>query len=328
LDHRRPFAALLTQISLILFACLAATASNKLNLREARWTVADPARLYKHVMFEPNDCSAPAPADQASADIGAVAFRNPLLLGGQAARLGLSCNTCHRSGRGNPDFAFPGLSGDPGTADVTSSLMSRMRDDGKLNPVPIPDLSGLPETHKVSRTEPGRLESFIRGLIVEEFDGAEPPPAVLAGLATYVRSLGGPPEAPGCAVVIANAIQAGGVLKLYQRAVRAAQGALEHHDVPTALVMLSGARTTLGMIDERYAQPGLERARAVLGVEDTIIAADMAALRRGQAVNLAPLMRRIPALAALLERGKALSLYNGALVARTLNTKVAFRLEE
>ena len=33
------------------------------------------------------------------------------------------------------------------------------------------------------------LKPFIRGLVVEEFDGPEPTPAVMAGLVAYVRAL-------------------------------------------------------------------------------------------------------------------------------------------
>ncbi|MGF7473737.1 hypothetical protein WFJ45_23635, partial [Salmonella enterica subsp. enterica serovar Minnesota] len=73
-----------------------------------------------------------------SARIGRAAFNSPLLLGGQAARAGLSCASCHRNGRGNPDFHFPGISGAPGTADVTASLLSSHRGDGQFNPKPIP----------------------------------------------------------------------------------------------------------------------------------------------------------------------------------------------
>src|SRR5687768_90851 len=71
--------------------------------------------------------------------------------------------------RGNPDFLFPGLSGAVGTADVTSSIMSSHRGDGTINPKPIPDLAGPPAERIVSRAAESRaLESFIRGLIVEE----------------------------------------------------------------------------------------------------------------------------------------------------------------
>ena len=48
--------------------------------------------------------------ERRSAEIGRVAFRAPLLLGGQAARGGLSCASCLRNGPGNPDFHFPGIS--------------------------------------------------------------------------------------------------------------------------------------------------------------------------------------------------------------------------
>ena len=128
------------------------------------------------------------PAARQSVAIGRAAFRAPLLLGGQAARAGLSCASCHRNGRGNPHFSFPGLSGAAGTADITSSLMSRMRGDAVFNPKPIPDLAVGP--HRISRDpRSDALEDFIRGLVVEEFDGLQPPRAVLKGLGDYVRAM-------------------------------------------------------------------------------------------------------------------------------------------
>ena len=88
------------------------------------------------------------------------------------------------------DFHFPGISGAPGTADVTASLMSSHRGDGIFNPRPIPDLAGDPARLKVSR-DPRRedLKRFIHGLVTQEFDGPEPSAAVLDGLTNYVRSL-------------------------------------------------------------------------------------------------------------------------------------------
>ena len=159
-------------------------------MRAARWL--PPERQAHRLAYEPTECLAPAADARAlrRIAIGRAAFRTPLLLGGQAARAGLSCDSCHRNGRGNPDFRFPGLSGAPGTADVTSSLMSSHRGDGRSNPTLIPDLSGPAHALKVSRDPSARaLEAFIRGLIVEEFDGPEPTAMTLDGLAGYVRAL-------------------------------------------------------------------------------------------------------------------------------------------
>ena len=117
---------------------------------------------------------------------GQIAFHTPTLLGGQAAKAGISCASCHVNGRDNPHFSFPGVSGAPGTADVTHSFFSSHRGDGQFNPVLIPDLA---KPGKISRDREGELEQFMRGLIVEEFDGAEPDHAVLDTLAVYVRAL-------------------------------------------------------------------------------------------------------------------------------------------
>ena len=58
--------------------------------------------------------------------------------------------------------------------------MSTKRGDGAFNPKAIPDLAGDPAKLKISR-DPAKqdLQTFIHGLIVDEFDGPEPPPEVL-----------------------------------------------------------------------------------------------------------------------------------------------------
>ena len=97
----------------------------------------------------------------------------------------MSCATCHPSGRGNPAFLLPELSDKPGTADVTSSLMSSHRGNGVFDPKPIPDLT-VPG--KVSRDPASpALATFVHGLITEEFDGNEPPPVAFEGLLAYLR---------------------------------------------------------------------------------------------------------------------------------------------
>jgi len=149
-----------------------------------RWLApgADAARILTH---QPAEClSLPRDAEAAwRVEVGRAAFRTPLLLGGQAARAGVACATCHRNGRANADFDFPGVSGAPGTADVTASLFSAHRGDDLFDPRPIPDLAGPMDRLKVSRDEASpALKTFIRGLVTEEFDGDPPLEAVLDGL--------------------------------------------------------------------------------------------------------------------------------------------------
>ncbi len=120
---------------------------------------------------------------------GALLFGSPVLLGGQAAKAGLSCDACHRNGRGNPDFIFTGISGRPGTADVTHGLFSNIRADQVFNPVNIPDLAADSGRASVDRELDGVLEAFLTAQIVEEFSGSVPTPRVVSDLAAYIRSL-------------------------------------------------------------------------------------------------------------------------------------------
>jgi hypothetical protein len=268
-------------------------------LREARWT--DPAALPRSLSWAPSECLRPprSPAEARAVGIGRIAFRTPLLLGGQAARAGMSCATCHVNGRGNPGFRFPGLSGAPGTADVTASLMSSHRGDGIFNPKPIPDLAGPPGKLKVPRTAPGALETFIHGLVTEEFDGSEPPPEVLAALAAYVRALD--PAACG---------RGDAPVRLAKRLaeIDSAVGLARTSDGETRRLLLAAARSTLGAIDERFA--GLEADRALLRAAD----ADLNAIRLNEA-GFGRWEAAWPARKRRLQRNESKSLYAPARVA-------------
>jgi hypothetical protein len=275
LDRPRRRSSLL--IAFTAGGALAATAAPPLHA--LRWVApgADGARILTE---RPVEClTAPESASEAYlVEVGRAAFRTPLVLGGAAARSGVECETCHRNGRANRDFRLPGLSGAPGTADVTSFLFSPKRGDEIFDPRPIPDLGGPKSALKVSQASgsPG-LERFIHGLVTEEFDGAEPPPAVLAGLAAYVRALS--PSA--CPAVATEPVTVEADAENSRRAVRAGLAALANNDPPTALVMVGAARTTLGDIAERYAAPELAGDLERLRVADLDLAAAIADIRRG-----------------------------------------------
>ena len=269
MDPGRALARLLNALPLLLLLGAAADGS-RVPIREARWLA--PGAFYQGLSREPSECFArPAdPAERRRAEIGRIAFRAPLLLGGQAARAGLSCAGCHRNGRGNADFVFPGLSGPPGTADITASLMSSHRGDGRFNPKPIPDLSGPRDALKVPQGRRERaLETFIRGLVAEEFDGPEPTPEVIDGLAAYVRALR--PEAcrrSDRPITLASRLALAGEA--------AALAAAERGE--TRRLLLAAARSQLGAVDERFTLPGGEPARAILRSAD----AELRALRSGK----------------------------------------------
>jgi hypothetical protein len=236
---------------------------------------ADPGRALGSV---PTECLKPAsdPAAALRIEVGRAAFRTPVLLGGQAARAGINCETCHKGGRTNPDFLFPGISGDPGTADVTNALFSTHRDNGVFDPRAIPDLSGPKANLKVNQDPAARkLEPFIHGQITEEFDGPEPPPAVLAGLAAYVRAL----DPAACLARARQPLTVALLMSDARRALAAAKAEAAAGDVAAAVVMAASARSRLGLVDERFAGPALAAPRRDLRAADAGLAAIQAALR-------------------------------------------------
>lgn len=277
MDRKRP-AGRLILAALALFLG-GAGAAGLGGIHPARWLApgADPVAALGSAYVE---CLKP-PVDPEQAylvAVGRTAFRTPMVLGGQAARAGIACESCHQGGRRNPDFFFPGLSGAPGTADVTSALFSSHRDDGVDNPKPIPDLGGPKSALKVAQDPASpALEAFIHGLITQEFDGAEPPPTVLKGLAAYVRAI----DPSACPVPARAPVRVADYIEEARAAVRAAAAALDHHDADAAVLMLEGARWRLGLIDERYDDPASVDARAQLHAAALDLTADLAALRAG-----------------------------------------------
>jgi hypothetical protein len=251
-------------------------------LRAMRW-LAPGTNVARAVGSKPAECLPHMIADPDQAyliALGRTAFRTPLLIGGQAARAGLACEGCHLNGRNNPDFHFPGVSGPPGTADITSSLFSSHRGDGVDNPSPIADLGGPKRALVIdqSATSPA-LETFVHGLVTEEFDGPEAPPAVIKGLAEYLRAQ----DPAVCAAAPRVPVTLNSMMTEARRAVEAGQAALAHGDQPTALLMVQAGRSQLALIFERYDGPALSRDRLTVQAADLDLAAALDDLRSGKA---------------------------------------------
>lgn len=304
--------ALITTAALLL--CGAASPED-LPIREARWL--QTSDLAADLVQQPAECRRhySDPALEHSAEIGRIAFRAPLLLGGQAARVGLSCSSCHRNGRTNADFHFPGISGPPGTADVTASLMSSHRGDGIFNPRPIPDLAGDPSVLKVSR-DPRKddLKRFIHGLITQEFDGHEPSAAVLDGLAAYVRSLS--PRACKGPPIVGITLEQG--LGNVETAVALAEESFAAGDSATGRFLISAARSTLGAVDERFQVAGGVDSRTILRSADL----DLRSIALANSVStqmFADWRRKWPARSRALRAAEPGSLYSEAIIRRAIN---------
>lgn len=159
-------------------------------LPETAW-IAPASDPVKALTREPAACLLPPDNPEHAQQIraGELVFKSPVLLGGQAAKAGMSCHSCHRNGRGNQDFHFEGISDAPGTADVTSGIFGRQRADDVFNPVPIPDLALPDGQDQVDRSDMTALAAFTHGQIVEEFSGVVPPEPVMSALLAYVRAI-------------------------------------------------------------------------------------------------------------------------------------------
>lgn len=285
------------------------------SLRELAWLAPgiDPRAALAQT---PGECLRAPAGDGARylVEVGRAAFRNPLLLGGAAARAGLSCDSCHRDGHDNPVFFLSGLSDMPGRADVTSSLFSKVRDDGVFNPLPIPSLVGAGGKAVFgARVRAPTLHAFIESAIIEEFQGAPPPEAVVDGLAAYITHLDEKacPDGPVSHTETRE-------LGTADRALAAATAALRGSDAETARLLLASAQQALGRIHERYAGPSLAKPRARL----ENLARDIGAIRSRVGEDDRANLRRIEetraalaALAPVLAAQRKRSLYNPDILA-------------
>ena len=118
---------------------------------------------------------------------GDMLFDSPEIFGEPARSLGLACSTCHNRSDINQRFFIPGLSPQAGAVDVDGSFFNPRFNDHRDDPLDIPSLRGIRFTAPYGRD--GRfasLRDFVRNVIVNEFNGAEPSPLVLDGLVTYM----------------------------------------------------------------------------------------------------------------------------------------------
>jgi hypothetical protein len=225
-------------------------------LETLRWTA--PGSELEVLSTQPSACLYDDPRNEPLVQAGQALFNTPTLLGGQAAKAGLSCASCHVNGRDNPHFLINGVSDGPGTADVTNSFFSAARSNGKFDPVPIPDLAA---PGKILRDPAARkLEPFIRTLIVEEFAGQEPTPAMLDALSAYVRAIQACPGGDNLTTSRRLADQ----LILLNRALAGAGDMAKLGERQTADLLIMAARHQLGLISERYVGAKLKRERALL----------------------------------------------------------------
>jgi hypothetical protein len=221
-----------------------------------RWTA--PGAELAALSSQPSACLAFDPKNAPMVQAGQALFNTPTLLGGQAAKAGLNCASCHVNGRDNPHFILSGISEKAGTSDVTNSFFSAARSNGRFDPVTIPDLAAA---GKISRDPDAKtLEPFIRTLIVEEFGGQEPTPAMLEALSSYVRAI---QKCQGSeAVQVARTLD--DQLILINAALIGASEMAKSGNDQAAKTLVAAARHQLGLVSERYAGNDLAKERESL----------------------------------------------------------------
>lgn len=243
----------------------ASLAGDRPRLQALNWTA--PGYERQVLLEQPATCLDTAAPREAA--IGEALFHAPALLGGQTERAGLSCAGCHANGRRSAWFFLAGISAAPGTADISSSFFALPRANAVFDPTPIPDLA---RPGRISR-DSGTLQPFLRGLIVEEFAGAEPGQAALSALAAYVRSV------RACSGQDSEAKTLAIDLRLIEASTDGAVALLERGEGRSAAVLVKAARFRLGLVAERMAgkRHTAIRRRLLAASRELALAADQTA---------------------------------------------------
>jgi hypothetical protein len=298
------------------FAAVTASRGGATDLTEARWLSPD-ADVLTFLMTSPGECVGKYAARNETLEIGRAVFRSPMLLGGQAARSGLSCNACHRDGRDNAAFFVPSLSDKPGAADVTSALFSDRREDGVFNPVAIPSLVGTANKAVFGTIRPTRdLRHFISSAVSEEFQGERPSRRMMDGLEAYISAFN-ERDCPARAAPRSPDRDLNDV----RRTIRAAIAAIGESDAATADFLLASAQQRLGLIHERYSDPALTKERRALAALSERLGQLRSQVSDGGTGALKELSRldaETGRLSAVLDERKALSLYDPVVLKRAL----------
>jgi hypothetical protein len=194
-------------------------------------------------------------------ELGRIAFRSPMLLGGLAARSGMSCDTCHPNGHARPTFFIEGVSGAPGSADVTAGIFSQSRDDGEFNPLPIPSLVDVGSKSSFGRMAPmNDLDDFLHAVIVDEFQGQVPSPNVKKGLLVYLNAL----RSSACPTPAAyEKIDLERAIHNVESSLDVLEWALDAEDTASAVFVLIALKSALGRIYQRFPAEKSEREELV-----------------------------------------------------------------
>lgn len=284
---------------IIVAALLSATLARDAPLmRDARWTEASPA-LARDLTHAPGECLGDTNDE---VELGRALFRSSILLGGPAARIGLSCHSCHANGRVNARFLLPELTDRAGAADVTSEWASAVRGDGVMNPRAIPDLVDAGARDAFGMGRDPSLEHFVTSVITEEFQGAPPRPRAFAALIAYIRAL----RAPSCPAEAETRLTLSDAADDVRRALAASEAS---GDEASAHLARFAARERIGFIVERLPPSRFARARREL----EHLARDLIAAPANQAWHA-----RFDAAARRLERRERETYFNERTLARAL----------
>jgi hypothetical protein len=121
-----------------------------------------------------------------------------------------------------------------------------VRGDGVMNPRAIPDLAGVASRASFGANHEPSLERFVHSVIVEEFQGHEPPPGARDAVLAYLHAL----DASACRQA-PQKVTVATLADDIRRAVAAAAETAQAGDAATADLTLLAAQDAIARLSER-----------------------------------------------------------------------------
>lgn len=181
----------------VAFALLAVSGAEAADPEIERANVTDvsepsplPARYLRTLAYEPASYDPDRTVVATDLLLGDLLFHSPSVLGENAQKLGLSCNSCHPNGAVHRTLRVEGLSDRPGNIDLTTAHFRAGAENHIKDPVNIPSLRGVRFTGPYGTDgRTASLAEFTEGVVTGEFGGKALTPGELAALVRYMHDL-------------------------------------------------------------------------------------------------------------------------------------------
>jgi hypothetical protein len=221
--------------------------------------------------------------------------------------MGLSCASCHPSGRANPQFYVQQISDQPGRADISHHFLSSQGGDQLFNPKSIPDLANVSSLRIKDRAS-AEFDALLTQLIEVEFDGSPPTVEVFSALRHYLSQN----DSNNCdypSALLSRSVELDWIL--INDGLAALEYAIKMNDMSTARFIQTSMRSVLESFYRFYSIRPVDTVDKTLIDISRVLDSPLGSSNSiNSAQNLAALSASLSNLKQQLDRYQSISFYN------------------